>query len=226
MNPSPIHFTIVYGVTFFLSFFLFIPASINNHRMDGNCLLSAAGHWNATTSELIVTWGRRSDCNFVLFMGIACVLASVYFLVRSINFVRKGYEGSPLFCFVSLLFGIFMTISLLSSSFIISIGYSSWCDIVMEKPGNTDVCWKVGLGKFDKTYGVNTDDFSTDLEVSEFGSWSSSLAWLAATILSFFKVRYYHKNEELLQNLAFEKDSLIPYRTRYQNIDDGESSLT
>lgn len=28
-------------------------------------------------------------------------------------------------------------------------------------------CWKVGLEKFDKKYGVDTDDFSTDLEVCE-----------------------------------------------------------
>ena len=39
-----------------------------------------------------------------------------------------------------------------------------------------------------------------------------------ASILAFFKVYYYHKSDDLLQALAFEKQTLLNRRSQYQHL--------
>lgn len=221
MNPSAKVFCIVYGSTLFLSFFICTPMGINLTDFKGECVLFAKGEWNTTSKDpelSISNWGKSSDCNFIMFMGILCLFTSTILLWKSVVFVCKGFEGSPFYSFVSMIVGGLITFCLFICSFIISLGYSSWCDLIMSKPDNDKVCWKVDLGNFDEKHNVYTGNFSSDLEIAEFGLWSSSLVWLVATFFSIGKVRYFHKNEELLQSLAFEKDTLIPHRLRYRRI--------
>ncbi|XP_039259068.1 transmembrane protein 179-like [Styela clava] len=222
MNPSTTAFCIVYASTLFLSFFIVIPSGLNLTDFNKKCVLFATGEWNETTSgdhDLnISSWGKSSDCNFIMFMGIVCLFTSSLLLWKSVVFVCKGFEGSPFYSFISMIGCALITFCLFVCSFIMSLGYSAWCDLILSKPDNDKVCWKTDLGNFDDKYNVDSASFSSHLEIAEFGLWGSSLGWLVATSFSIAKVRYYHKNEELLQSLAFEKDTLIPHRLRYRRI--------
>lgn len=71
-------------VLFILSFFMFVPVSVNLGNFDGNCLLYATGTWRAVSGEVDladVEWGTSSACNFPVFTGIVVMLTSLFYLV-------------------------------------------------------------------------------------------------------------------------------------------------
>ena len=74
----------VYLIAFIVSFFMFVPVSINLTDFNGHCLLFATGTWNANQGAQhldYVDWGSTSSCNFAVFSGVAVMLSSLFYLI-------------------------------------------------------------------------------------------------------------------------------------------------
>lgn len=74
----------IHLIAFILSFFMFIPISVNLNDFDGHCLLFATGRWIARSGNVVldnVDWGTVSSCNFAVFTGVAVMLMSSCYLV-------------------------------------------------------------------------------------------------------------------------------------------------
>ena len=74
----------IYLIAFILSFFMFVPVSINLNAFDGHCLLFASGKWSAKGGDVkleFVDWGNVSSCNFTVFAGVVVMLVSIFYLI-------------------------------------------------------------------------------------------------------------------------------------------------
>lgn len=86
---------IIYFISFFFSFLLFVPMAVNVNEFGGNCLLYSTGEWgNFSTTERILShieWGPDGACGLNVFMGVIVMLSSMFYIVWStMHLVRSS----------------------------------------------------------------------------------------------------------------------------------------
>ena len=81
----------VYVIVFILSFFIFIPLSVNQSDFSGHCLLFAEGEWN-TTHLTITQWGNSGLCAFAVFAGAVSLPMSLFFTILMGIYLYKDTE--------------------------------------------------------------------------------------------------------------------------------------
>lgn len=90
---------LIFFFVFFLSFFIYIPISVNVGDFKGNCLLNADGKWVRNQSDVgqtaqlqAVQWGSPGSCNFPVFMGVIGMLLGVIYVVWVSMHLCKGTD--------------------------------------------------------------------------------------------------------------------------------------
>ncbi|XP_078491996.1 transmembrane protein 179-like [Ciona intestinalis] len=225
MNPSPKTFLIAYVCSLIMSLLIIIPISVNMEHFKGNCLLYAKGNLSAPTPSsehgmfMLHSWGNSSNCNYILYMGVTTLVASAVLIWQSCVLVYKEHDRAPFGSFIMFLLNAVVFIALLIASLISSVGYNEWCESITE---NKSRCSLADLSDLQKVYGINSDGFYTQMSALQVGCWSSLCVWLISSVLAFLKVHYYHKNDDLLNSLAYEKRTLLSNRFKYSRADDDQ----
>nr|CAB3267055.1 transmembrane protein 179-like [Phallusia mammillata] len=214
MNPKPKLSLIICIITLVLSLFIIIPMSLNLKDFKGLCLLYAQVNSSNVTEGVDFQWGNSSNCNFILYMGYSALVASLVLLWQTAVLVWKEYDRTPFSSFLVFCGTGIMTLTLLIASLLAIVGYSMWCDCFDD----ASMCENVDLTWLEDKFGVTTSHFYSHMMITQFGIWASLCMWFLALLISFCKVKHYHNHEDLLQNLAHEKEKLFSSNKRYARV--------
>lgn len=202
----------VYLMALILSFFMFVPISVNLGDFDGNCLLFATGKWSANKGAVQldeVNWGPSSSCNFPVFSGVAVMLVSFAYLLWYSVLLIKTVDSSWLDAFVCGGISLLLTIFTFASGLTISIGFRDWCTLVVDSKSQFDSCEDGDYIPFGEKLGINTRHFYTEFQMAQFGAWSVWICQLSLLILSIIKLCRYHNQEAFLTSMSRERQRLI-----------------
>ncbi|XP_067682124.1 transmembrane protein 179-like [Haliotis asinina] len=203
-------------LSFIFSFFIFVPVWSNLNEFSGNCLLYSSGSWipQSSTSQvkLNITWGPNSACNFTVFVGVAVMVLSIFYMVWQSRYLCRGIDSSWLDAFVTCAVTLVMTVVLFATALTASVGFREWCSLITNPVSQIERCEN---GQFDGrivfTTGlvINTDNYYTEFEMSQFGLWSTWICWLVQSFLSVIKLYRYHRQEAFLTSMNRERERLL-----------------
>ncbi|KAL8611086.1 hypothetical protein ACOMHN_064376 [Nucella lapillus] len=204
----------VYLIALILSFFMFVPISVNLDDFDGHCLLFATGKWSATSPSKAaqlddVDWGTSGSCNFPIFSGVAVMLVSFFYLIWYSVLLFKNVDSSWLDAFVCGGISLLLTIFTFASGLTVSVGFRDWCTLVTERKSQFDSCEDGDYIPFGQNLGINTRHFYTEFQMAQFGTWSVWICQLSLFILSVIKLCRYHNQEAFLTSMSRERQRLI-----------------
>ncbi|KAK7104112.1 transmembrane protein 179-like [Littorina saxatilis] len=202
----------LYLIAFILSFFMFVPISVNQNDFDGHCLLFATGKWSATRGAVElnnVTWGTSSTCNFAVFSGVAVMLSSIAYLVWYSILLFKAVDSSWLDAFLCGGLHLLLTIFTFASSLTVSLGFRDWCTIVIESKTNFDSCEDGDYIPFGEHLGIDTRHFYTEYQMAQFGAWAVWICQLSLFNLAIIKLCRYNSQEAFLTSMGRERQRLI-----------------
>ncbi|ESO85390.1 hypothetical protein LOTGIDRAFT_210745 [Lottia gigantea] len=205
---------ICYVLSFAVSFFVFIPVSINNGEFKGHCLLHATGTWkqikeSALTELTDLHWGPSSACNFTVFIGIAVMIVSLFYIIWESRYLIRGTDSSWLDAFTTAVVSVLVAICIFSTGITVSGGFSDWCSLITNKLSGIDRCENGGDITFDVDLQLNTANYFMEYQVAQFGLWSLWMCWVALSFLSIIKLYRYHKQETFLNSVSQQRDKLL-----------------
>lgn len=76
-------------LSFIVSFFIFVPMSVNLREFSGHCLLYGTGSWDNNSQVASVDWGPSSGCNFSVFIGIITMMLTLFYAVLYFVYLAK-----------------------------------------------------------------------------------------------------------------------------------------
>ncbi|XP_076463430.1 transmembrane protein 179-like [Babylonia areolata] len=201
----------LYLISLILSFFMYVPISVNLNDFDGHCLLFATGKWTADKLDVLlqVDWGSSSSCNFAVFSGVAVMLASLFYLIWYSVLLFKNVDSSWLDAFVCGGISLLLTIFTFASGLAISIGFRDWCILVTDPKAGFESCEDGDYIPFGQKLGINTRHFYTEFQIAQFGAWLLWISQLSLLILSAVKLCRYHSQEAFLTSMTRERQRLI-----------------
>ncbi|XP_064602818.1 transmembrane protein 179-like [Liolophura sinensis] len=201
---------------FFLSFFFYIPMSVNVGDFKGNCLLNADGKWERNqsagdqTAQLqIVQWGSQGSCNFAVFIGvIEMILGAIYVVWESMH-LCKGTDSLWLEAFITCMVCCVVMVMVFAAALTISSGFQVWCALLLKPGSEIHSCEQGQYIPFASELGLNTSRYFTDLQIAQFGAWSSWFCWVALSMLAIVKIYRYSKQEAFLTSMNQERERLL-----------------
>ncbi|KAK7483565.1 hypothetical protein BaRGS_00025239 [Batillaria attramentaria] len=199
-------------ILFILSFFMFVPVSVNLDDFDGHCLLYATGKWKAEGGEIdldVINWGSTSPCNFAVFTGVVVMLTSLFYVVWYSILLFKAVDSSWLDAFISAGLSFLLMIFSFASALNISVGFRDWCSLVTAPKGNIVSCEDGDIVPFGKKFGIDTRHFYTEFEMAQFGAWSVWIFQLSMFVLTIIKLYRYHRQEAFLTSMTRERQRLL-----------------
>ncbi|KAL4238558.1 hypothetical protein ACF0H5_003265 [Mactra antiquata] len=198
-------------LSFILSFFVFIPVSVNHNEFKGHCLLYANGDWNKNTSQLSsVDWGPGSACNYSIFVGIVSMLLSLFYTVFFAIYLARQTDSSWLEAFITTIVTVAMTIMMFASAANVSVGFKHWCDVVTSTDSNIASCELADFIDFYEDIGnIDASGFYTEMKLAEFGSWTSFLCWLFLSTTSVIKLIKFQQHESFMTSVNRERERLL-----------------
>lgn len=226
MNPSPGVILVVYGFVFLFSFIGLICVGRYNTNFDGHCILFAEGNFslNNATNELsykLSTWGNSSNCNYLYFISFASTIFSLIMAINNLVYLKKQSDRTPFSTFMMFVENCILTLMMFVAACISSSGFASFCSGALSLP---IICENSKLDSLKQYKVKNPGAVFATLKGIEFSLWFTMFLMATATALSFAKVHYFHRNNDLLQSLAYEKEKLISSKPKYEVIQvyDGE----
>ncbi|XP_025103707.1 transmembrane protein 179-like [Pomacea canaliculata] len=202
----------LYVISFILSFFVFVPISVNLGHFGGHCLLFATGNWTSDTNAVLqsVNWGPDGACNFPIFTGVFSMLVSIIYVIWYSIFLLKETDSSWLNAAVSAFFSFILLIFSFASSLTVSSGFHDWCDLVTSPKANMLVsCADGDYIPFGKAIDVDTTFFYTEFQITQFGCWSFWICQLFLFALAVMKLYHYHRQEALPISFNRERQRLL-----------------
>lgn len=198
MDPNPKSLALCYSFLFIFVLTSVISTSVLDSKFNGKCILYATG--NVSDIDKF-TWGPRSVCGYIMFINVISLIVAVYYLGKSAYIVCKSDNFTPFSIFMLFVGNILLFLTTFVAALFTSVGFSQFC---WSQSPNVD-CDQIDLSGLDQKL---TDYFSV-FRTLEFSIWFNVCIWCVASLLSFCKVYSYHKNNDLLHSLAYEKDKLL-----------------
>ncbi|XP_050406240.1 transmembrane protein 179 [Patella vulgata] len=202
-------------LSFLLSFFVFVPVSINNHEFNGHCLLHATGKWHPESKQANIEltdlhWGPSSACNFSVFIGVVVMVTSFCYTIWVSIYLFKGTDSSWLDAFMTFIVSVLVTICLFSTALTISGGFAVWCSLVTDKLSGIDRCEMGDYTTFlPKNLNIDSSNYYMEFQIAQFGIWGLWMCWVVLTLLSIIKLYRYHKQEAFLKSVNHQRQRLL-----------------
>ncbi|XP_060577118.1 transmembrane protein 179-like [Ruditapes philippinarum] len=197
-------------LSFILSFFIFIPMSINLKEFSGNCLLHATGRWENDSQVGSVDWGPNSACNFSVFMGIIIMMLTLFYGILYFLYLARDSDSSWLEAFITTIVAIVVTLMLFASAVTVSVGLKTWCDFLTGSSSQIVSCDLAEFIPFTRELaGINSSNFYSEMKMVEFGSWTSFLCWLFLAITSVVKIIKFQQHETFMSSMNRERQRLL-----------------
>ncbi|XP_070578920.1 transmembrane protein 179-like [Ptychodera flava] len=202
-----------YVLIFLLSFFIVVPAGINQTNFDGNCVLFSTGTWhrNASSNHFrIDAWGDRSVCNFTIYIGIVSLMASFILAVRLSIFLCREADSSFLGAFLTLVANVFIAVMLFADCLVFTLGFKFFCrQLVLSLDSGVLRCSEADYIEWSSDPNLNTSGLIIQLGMTQFGCWSAWVCWVVVVVMSVIKLWKYSQHESFLRSIQREKDRLF-----------------
>ncbi|XP_006642840.2 transmembrane protein 179 [Lepisosteus oculatus] len=189
-----------------------VPLALNGSHFKGRCLLFSRGHWRpegglGAPRLQVLEWGPPAACQLPAFVGVFTVLFGAVQSWRSIFYLHRGHDDTPLCSALTLLLSASLLLLSLGSSVTLSLGFQSWCDTVTGQQAAPFSCAEAQATPL--YLDVDTTAFYSELTWAQAGLWGVSVLWLALSVLSFLRLYCSHRREVLGPCLAREKELLL-----------------
>lgn len=200
----------VFVLSFILSFFIFIPMSVNLGDFSGHCLLYATGLWDNTSQLEAVDWGPSSACNFSVFMGIIIMMLTFFYTILYFIYLAKQTDSSWLEAFITTIVTGIITLMLFVSSLTVSVGFKKWCDVITGPASQIASCELADYIQFSKEIvDIDPSSFYTEMKMTEVGSWISFLCWGFLAVTSVIKIIKFQRHETFMASMNRERQRLL-----------------
>ncbi|KAK3605492.1 hypothetical protein CHS0354_004044 [Potamilus streckersoni] len=207
--------TILYFCAFITGFVISIPIGVNRIDFKGQCILYSEAELT-NISRYIKRASIDTNCSFpiylsvfvCIFYGLAVGIYNGFALYKS---TKDPTIGSQMWVMPFTLVNSLVTVVMLVSSCMISIGFSTFCDSVKARG---DSC-----NKFENTKWTNREDntefdsgpYFKYLTVAQTASWTSFLIWVCQVALGILRLV---RNRRLRsQNMSFSDKDTKPIAT-------------
>ncbi|XP_045164062.1 transmembrane protein 179-like [Mercenaria mercenaria] len=197
-------------LSFILSFFIFIPMSVNQKEFSGHCLLHATGKWDNSSQLESVEWGPSSACNFSIFMGIIIMMSTLFYVILYFLYLARETDSSWLETFITTIVSIVVTLLLFGSSLSVSVGMKTWCEFLTSPASQISSCDLADFIPFSKELAdIDSSNFYTEIKITEFGSWTSLICWLFLAVTSVVKIIKFQQHETFMSSMNRERQRLL-----------------
>ncbi|XP_069116349.1 transmembrane protein 179B-like isoform X1 [Argopecten irradians] len=214
--------TVVYCCTFICGFVVAIPIGVTNTKFDGSCILYGDFTWK-TANEFLMQSSEQLNCNFSIYLNVlGGIFYSLFLLAYNSYAVHRSRSDHNvvfgMWVLPFILLNSVMTVMILVSSCIITVGFNNFCSGITETNHyqtcadaqdrdwiNHDTGDNINVGNFYEliTVAKVTVPYRTVIitspELSDrfcLASWISFLLWLgqvALGILRFVRNRTHRK---------------------------------
>lgn len=226
MNPPPVVFCVIYFFTFFLALVGVVTSGKFTSNLDGSCLLftslsnvSLDNHTNDIVFKL-ASWGVLSNCTYIFVVHLSVVLYTLFMEFSGLILMKKQIDRTPFSSFVQFICNCLLTFLMFVSAILLSYGYHTFCLPIFDIDPKAK-CTQLDLSLLVPASSVSKVDSSAvfnNFKALDFTVWFSMFLLAISSCLAFFKVLYFHRNNDLLQSLAYEKERLINNRSQYSVI--------
>ncbi|CAC5394145.1 unnamed protein product [Mytilus coruscus] len=182
--------TVLYFCIFLSGFAISIPVGVNTINFDGICILMRSS--------------SRANCNFPVYMSVfVCIFYGLTIGCYNAYAVRKSRAnqniGSEMWVMPFILINSTLSVMVLVSASMISVGYKVFCDRLKEY-SDVKSC---GDGKNLKWTNTGTSDkftpgnYANLLTVAQIACWTACLLFLLQVALGILR---FHRNRRLRQS--------------------------
>ncbi|XP_005913371.1 transmembrane protein 179-like [Haplochromis burtoni] len=196
-----------------------VPMALNGSAFKGRCALFSSGYWRTdeqveptgttgVVDHLVVQqWGPPAACQFATFVGIFTVLYGAAQGWRCLFYLHGQHDDTLFSSFLTVLLSVCVFFLSGGASVILSLGLSSWCDVVTENDTQPFSCAE--SQSVPLYLDVDTSSFFTELSLAQASLWLVTALWLVHSILAF--LRLYHSHSQHISGpcLHREKEMLL-----------------
>ncbi|XP_021367948.1 transmembrane protein 179B-like isoform X2 [Mizuhopecten yessoensis] len=124
--------TVLYCCTFICGFMVSIPIGVTHTNFDGSCMLYGDFEWKSN-NEFIMQSSDQLNCNFSIYLSVlGGIFYSLFLLAYNAYALHKSRSnhnvGLEMWVLPFILLNSVMTILVLISSCIITVGFNAFCD--------------------------------------------------------------------------------------------------
>ncbi|XP_029967153.1 transmembrane protein 179 [Salarias fasciatus] len=200
-----------------------VPMALNGSAFKGRCALFSTGYWRTEEraelsglpgqeDRLVVQqWGPPAACQFATFVGIFTVLYGAAQGWRCLFYLHGRHDDTLFSSFLTVLLSVCVLFLSGGSSVILSLGLSSWCDIVTDNNARPYSC--IESQSVALNLDVDTSSFYTDLSLAQASLWCVTALWLVQSTLAFLRLYHSHSQHISGRCLLREKEMLLGYST-------------
>ncbi|XP_052097797.1 transmembrane protein 179-like [Mytilus californianus] len=196
--------TVLYFCIFLSGFAISIPVGVNTINFDGICILYADFEKGDANFKFRMRSSSRANCNFPVYMSVfACIFYGLTLGCYNAYAVRKSRAniniGSEMWVMPFILINSTLSVMVLVSASMISVGYKVFCDRLKEY-SDVKSC---GDGKNIKWTNTGTSDkftpgnYANLLTVAQIACWTACLLFLLQVALGILR---FHRNRRLRQS--------------------------
>ncbi|XP_069116350.1 transmembrane protein 179B-like isoform X2 [Argopecten irradians] len=194
--------TVVYCCTFICGFVVAIPIGVTNTKFDGSCILYGDFTWK-TANEFLMQSSEQLNCNFSIYLNVlGGIFYSLFLLAYNSYAVHRSRSDHNvvfgMWVLPFILLNSVMTVMILVSSCIITVGFNNFCSGITET-NHYQTCADAQDRDWinhDTGDNINVGNFYELITVAKLASWISFLLWLgqvALGILRFVRNRTHRK---------------------------------
>uniref|UniRef100_A0A3P9BA21 Zgc:153018 n=1 Tax=Maylandia zebra TaxID=106582 RepID=A0A3P9BA21_9CICH len=168
-----------------------VPMALNGSAFKGRCALFSSGYWWMNKRVEPTGTMRVVDHLVVQHWGPPGW--------RCLFYLHKKHYDTLFSSFLTVLLSVCVFFLSGGASVILSLGLSSWCDVVTENDTQP----------FSPSLDVDTSSFFTELSLAQASLWLVTALWLVHSILAF--LRLYHSHSQHISGpcLHREKEMLL-----------------
>ncbi|XP_071163666.1 transmembrane protein 179B-like [Mytilus edulis] len=196
--------TILYFCIFICGFAISIPVGVTTNGFEGMCILYADFEKGDGNYKFMMTSSNKVNCNFPVYMSVfACIFYGLALGSYNAYAVRKSTAnqniGSEMWVMPSMLINSAISVMVLISACMISVGYKLFCD-KLEEYSNIKTC---GDGKIIQFTDKKTStkftpgNYARLLTVAQIACWTACLLFLLQVALGILR---FHRNRRLRQS--------------------------
>lgn len=188
----------------------FVVSIINHlYSFSNHCLLFTTGKYG-DNGQFTPDWSNPTFCYFSFSVASLSVVVALVELVKTFVMLYKGTRETFAITFKMTFSALVMVALILISGIIVSAGFEVWCNAVEERFSKGCEAAAASMEISNNTEKIQTGEFFTNLETSQFSIWSSFVVWVLALTISGRMLFVAHERANI-------RISMIRERRRYNS---------
>ncbi|OWR40867.1 hypothetical protein KGM_212825 [Danaus plexippus plexippus] len=185
-----------YVIGLILSLCIIVPMSMHQDEFSGHCLLFSKGTWQEEDGQLLVAWGSRAYCTYVIAVGVLMLSMFMY----------RGTDSSFLSAFMEAVGCAVLCALAVSAASMVTLGFITWCQNIVERFPSCEDATGQDIDKKDK---ISTHGFYIELGTAQFGAWGAFATWVGLAVFSTLKLCRYHQLQNIQVSMYRERQRLV-----------------